>query len=135
MADIIQARDWLKRGFKVSNESLLEGDHFYLQESTEKDGEPTMMFNGPGWDEPEEAKFDFDDLDINTWFILKEETLSDKIIDDEPHEAVYVEDLKETIKKIKEEIDTSKSFRDIGSFDRAAICEVLDKHFGDKLTK
>jgi len=29
-------------------------------------------------------------------------TLSDKIINDEPHEAIYVEDVKEFIKELKE---------------------------------
>lgn len=221
MVDIIQARDWLKRGFKVSNEHLLEGDHFYLSETTEKDGGPILMFNGPGWGSPEEAMFDSNDLEEDTWFILKEEiegenefniiqnaiseftaknfikpntvlmtdemknklmknypfeknkdlkltrfigmkikidntlknnecytyndkcfvginlakeeTLSDKIIDDEPHEAVYIEDLKETIKKIKEEIDNSDDLRNVGSFYRVVICDIIDKHFGERL--
>ena len=134
----MQARDWLKRGFKVSNKSLLEGDHFYL-ENIDSD-EQIMMFNGPGWDEPEESRFDFDDLSIDTWFILKEESLSEKIINDEPHEAVYVEDLKETIKNLKDDINiklgedkNDSDFEEKWGDCTTDFFELINKHFGKEL--
>ena len=142
MDDIIQARDWLKRGFKVSNEMLLEGDHYYLKNPNSD--ESILMFDGPGWD-PEAAKFEFEDLNCTSWFVLKEETLSDKVDDKESkcpncgmfctYEEIYYKekDLKDTIEKVKEEIDETGDLRDVGSFDRAIICDIIDKHFGERL--
>lgn len=65
MADFNQVIIWLSEGKKVRSKRYLEGDHFYIKDKK-------IMFNGPGWGEDEEAKFELEDFEANDWEVLRE---------------------------------------------------------------
>jgi len=79
---------------------------------------------------------------------MKEETLSDKISCnwcshgcDEPHDCnnhmnvLYVEDVKEFIKKLKEDLCFCSEIETDDEISECAICYSIRKLAGDKLTK
>lgn len=128
MADFIQAIKWMREGKKVRSERYLEGDHFYIENNT-------IMFFGPGWDEPEKTSFeDIEDFEATDWEILQEkESLSDKI-DDRDYKPIERHLVQRSVKDLKERIDK------INLCSNASIQDYLieaqdevNKVFGDKL--